>query len=177
MLTALLWRRVIIRLSSPTSTVKPLQIQTRPIFFQKSFPCLFPWGTGGPKNITPSAEDETAVNNIEAGYGIDSDIQESKNVDFTLRSWAKFCYNGITSNCYWSPFLLVFNGKIDGPLRHNESVEDTLVLLHGVGQPWDTGLCECVCASAGGQKLVCFSAGITQRVTPVGVSTSEWISR
>jgi hypothetical protein len=23
-----------------------------PEFFPKSFPCLFPWGTGGPKNIT-----------------------------------------------------------------------------------------------------------------------------
>jgi hypothetical protein len=31
-------------------------------FFPKSFPCLFPWGTGCPKNITLSAEDETAVN-------------------------------------------------------------------------------------------------------------------
>jgi hypothetical protein len=56
-------------------------------FFPKSFPCLFPWGTGGPKSITLLAEDETAVSGTN---GIDSDTQGSKNVNFTLRSWAKF---------------------------------------------------------------------------------------
>ena len=58
-------------------------------FFPKAFPCLFPWGTGGPKNITMSAEEETAADDNEAGYGTDSDVQGSKNANFSLRSWAK----------------------------------------------------------------------------------------
>jgi hypothetical protein len=56
-------------------------------FFPKTFPCLFPWGTGGPKNITLSAEEETAVDENETAY---ADTQGSKNANFTLRSWAKF---------------------------------------------------------------------------------------
>jgi hypothetical protein len=48
-----------------------------PEFFPKTFPCLFPWGTGGPKNITLSPDEETVVN------------EGSKASNFTLRSWAK----------------------------------------------------------------------------------------
>jgi hypothetical protein len=56
-------------------------------FFPKTFPCLFPWGTGGPKKI---AEEESMVQDTEGGYGIDSDTQRSKNANFSLRSWARF---------------------------------------------------------------------------------------
>ena len=59
-------------------------------FFPKAFPCLFPWGTGGPKNIITPEEEETAADDNEAGHGIDSDAQGSKNSNFSLRSWAKF---------------------------------------------------------------------------------------
>jgi hypothetical protein len=59
-------------------------------FFPKAFPCLFPWGTGGPKNIITPEEEETAADDNEAGHGIDSDAQGSKNANFSLRSWAKF---------------------------------------------------------------------------------------
>ena len=54
-------------------------------FFPKSFPCLFPWGSGGPKNIPLLEEHETEVDGTD---GLDSDI--SKNANFTLRSWTKF---------------------------------------------------------------------------------------
>ena len=40
--------------------------------------------------VDAAAEEETAVNNNEARYAIDADIQGSKNANFTLRSWAKF---------------------------------------------------------------------------------------
>ena len=57
-------------------------------FFPKTFPCLFPWGTGGPKNMTLSAEEELPLKDTEDGYGIDA--QRSKNSNFSLRSWARF---------------------------------------------------------------------------------------
>lgn len=57
-------------------------------FFPKTFPCLFPWGTGGPKNMTLSAEEELPLNDIEDGYDIET--QRSKNSNFSLRSWARF---------------------------------------------------------------------------------------
>jgi hypothetical protein len=52
-----------------------------PEFFPKAFPCLFPWGTGGPKNITPLVEEETVVDENEAEHGINS--------NFSLRSWVR----------------------------------------------------------------------------------------
>jgi hypothetical protein len=57
-------------------------------FFPKTFPCLFPWGTGGPKNMTSSAEEELPLNDTEDGYGIET--QRLKNSNFSLRSWARF---------------------------------------------------------------------------------------
>jgi hypothetical protein len=38
-------------------------------------------------HLVTLAEDETAIDGTD---GIESDIQGSKNVNFTLRSWAKF---------------------------------------------------------------------------------------
>jgi hypothetical protein len=61
-----------------------------PEFFPKTFPCLFPWGTGGPKNMTLSAEDETTVSDNEDGDGVDPDMPGSKNANFSLRAWAKY---------------------------------------------------------------------------------------
>jgi hypothetical protein len=59
-------------------------------FFPKTFPCLFPWGTGGPKNMTMSSDEEAIVENTEGEYGIEPDTQRSKNANFSLRSWARF---------------------------------------------------------------------------------------
>jgi hypothetical protein len=47
-----------------------------PEFFPKTFPCLFPWGSGGPKN-GPAEHDES---NGEEGSG---------HRNFTLRTWAR----------------------------------------------------------------------------------------
>ena len=63
-------------------------------FFPKTFPCLFPWGTGGPKNMTMSSDEEAMVENTEGEYGIEPDTQRSKNA-FDLGQ--DFSYNGMVS--------------------------------------------------------------------------------
>jgi hypothetical protein len=64
---------------------KLLQTPITSTFSQKTFPCLFPWGTEGPKKMTMSAEEEPIDQDTEGGYGVDSDTQRSKNANGQVR--------------------------------------------------------------------------------------------
>lgn len=54
-------------------------------FFPKVFPCLFPWGKGGPRSV------------VEEGV---AGISESKERNFTLKAWARLCL--LRFGKYWS---------------------------------------------------------------------------
>ena len=94
-------------------------------FFPKSFPCLFPGGTGGPKNITLLAE------TVDGTDDIDSDIEGSKSVNFTLRSWAKFLLQlGISETDGLTKSLgnqkhATFCGLIGPKTRQTASIENS----------------------------------------------------